>query len=383
MGSISVEKLKEKIASAAFTEDIKQKMADSIKYLGPNSLKFLNSHFSKSGIITSDVPVLEIIFTTQALMKSFQEGSSSEVEEFLKESPQNPDYEFGQYIIPFARDLRQYLHSHEGGLDLWDALNNFEVQVFRWLPEGELEEIVRNNLLYFVRHLPSLVMEFKRVYWLIELSDDGSWSQAMRAALEDNAEMMGKTGITRDGKNYQPTVANWLKDYLAYLPKAITNRVAFDQIQYIERAPNVQRLTQSERKALLEIIKLQAWLMNLQVTEDEIEAYEKDLLKQKSEIPSAVIQRIFPPPPAATRDISYKKMTIADVSLQGGSANANKNPLAPAVNLPQRQAPIVPFPPQPPVIDPVQLQIERRKKQQEQIDQKLQELEKKAVNKKE
>ncbi len=347
MAIISVEKIKNKISSASFDDIVKQKLLDSLPYLGNNCRRFLNVNFSQSGI-REDIPVLEIISVTQQLMQGLSSGNFKDVINFLQSALENPEYEFGRYIIPFAQDIREYCYSNGVSEDegILDVLRNFESKLFRFLPSEELEKIVKEDLLYFVRALPVLV-GLKQIYWLVELSDDGTWGAKFRKILEENQELLGSTDLTRDGKIYPQTIGNWLKDYSAYLPKAITQRAAFDQVQYIERAPNVQRLNDEEKKDLLEIIKLHAWFMNPTVTEEEIDNYEQELAG-KTDTPRVA----QPARPAPVKDIIYKKETIRDAELQGRPSGIQNFPKT------------VPR-------DWVAEAAQRRKEEQKKIDQKL------------
>ncbi len=292
---LSIDQIKTEITNSRLSEIQKNDLLGILPVVGRKTLDFIYKRVSRSSFGEEAEEVCLLLLNEAKVYQVLAHGDITGAVELFKSAPDNPDYGFGELIIPFAQDVRQYMQTHAspGFGEALTALNNFESKVFHWLPETELNEIIKNDLLYFVRAL-NIVMEFKRVYLLEELSDDGTWGQNLRMSLEGNAEQLGASGLVRDEKNYPPTIANWLKDYFAFINKPLTERVAFDQIQYIERAPNVQRLNVYERKDLLEIIKLHAWLMNPEVTEGEIEAYEADLAGQSAK---AAVKTVATAPP--------------------------------------------------------------------------------------
>lgn len=339
----SIDQIKSQITESRLTEIQKNDLVGLLPVVGRKTLDFIYKRVSRSNFGEEAEDVCLLLINESKAYQALAHGDFAGTVELLKSAPDNPDYNFGEFVIPFAQDVRQYVQNHSSSEfgQVLAVLNDFEAKIFHWLPETELNEIIKNDLLYFVKTL-NIVMEFKRSYLLEELSDDGTWGQTLRAALEANEQQLGKSGLTRDGKNYQPTVANWLKDYIAYINKPLTERVAFDQVQYIERAPNVQRLNVYERKDLLEIIKLHAWLMNPEVTEAEIEGYEADLAKQNTKVSAPapappVIPKPSPLPVSPNDWVKTAQQRRAEeqekideklkalISREAGSASGGKN----------------------------------------------------------
>ncbi len=351
------QKLIQKISDTNLPNEKKSSLTAIIDRLPFQMFRLVNKKINSS----SGFKVANTVLQCQQAFDNMLNGNNALAISIFEQGQNFPESEDGEYLIPFAQDARQIaINNPENSESLLNALDIFESKVFNFLPETELIEILKGDLVNFVRLLP-IVLEFKRAYYLVELSDDGSWISTLRKSLEDSKEILGQTGLTREGKNYPQTIGNWLKDYGAYINKPISQRAAFDQVQYIERAPNVQRLTEQERKDLLEIIKLHAWFMNPLVSEEEIENYEKEpviLNEQKVKIPEAPVKVWDVKGPATSKsEVIYKKETIAEKELHAKSVGIQNFPSST-------------IPPQ----DWVTEATKRKMQDQQKINQKLQDL---------
>lgn len=366
---IQIEKVKQEILESSLPKPLQDKVILALSGLGNNTIRWIFKNVSGS-----ELDQEEFVNFIQSAAKVYQfalGGNLQPAEVLLKESLNNPDWEFGQWAIPLAMDIRELIKIHPNTLH--SGLNGFEQKIFRWLPQDELSEIVKSDLLFFVRSL-NVSMEFKRIYSIEELVDDGSWGLGFQKDLEGNEEILGKNQIKMDEKVLPPTIKNWILDYLTSSPKAMSERGAYDQIHYIQQSKNTQSLSDTDKNVLLDIIKLHSWFLDPEYSEEELSAYEEEL-KRKEKVSAPQNSQ----PPFSTPEAPAAK-TFSDVA-----AAPSGQPLPKPA--PVKTPPTIGFPfsvKQPPVKAPLSLQdmqkeIENKKHQaQVMIDQKLDELKEKT-----
>lgn len=76
----------------------------------------------------------------------------------------------------------------------------------------------------------------------------------LKAAIEQNQELLGDQKITVTGKAVPPTIANWLQDYQSLVVGG--NQDALGELKYINTGPNLKILTIPQRKILQSILKI-------------------------------------------------------------------------------------------------------------------------------
>ncbi len=293
MISIPLDQLQKSIQNPALDPEEQRLLLKAAPELGPNVGLYL---FRKATAYDFDIyahSVFRAVFDSFIALRALKDGDLEFVAGFLQTSRKKTYYENGKQILPLALDLsyliftRKFSPSHE----FLEVLYDFESAFFQFLPSEEIERIVQYNLLAYARRL-DLLYEFKKL--ALVSSGDPEWGAAYNTHLQNNSEVLGQKEITVSGKRVSPTIKNWLLDYVAEVPKALDQRGAYDQVQYMRVSQNVVLLTINERAILLEILKLYQWFMQPVVTEHEIETYEEERAKQLRA--AAEVAATAPPP---------------------------------------------------------------------------------------
>lgn len=273
--------LEKKIEGSSWDASIKHQILDLLPKLPPKVLDFLDRRLSKNDFELIKQEIYISIFDGAEAVEDLKQGKIENFVRFLQDASINPDYNFGVYLIPLVIEIRQQIQSGRLVEDarIRSAINSFELEVFDHLPEEEVKNLVNEDLLYFLPNL-NMVEEIKKYYVVSNATADVDWNKDYLRNLQTNEEILGKSKISVDRKLVEPTVQNWITDYIISVPSEVSRRGAFDEIQYIKMSPNVKTLSPNEQTALLEILKLYNWLLNPRATLDEVEAYNSEKYQQ-------------------------------------------------------------------------------------------------------
>jgi hypothetical protein len=76
----------------------------------------------------------------------------------------------------------------------------------------------------------------------------------LEAALYNNQEKITAARLTLENRELEPTIANWLKDFIKINGSEFFNEVVL--AQYLGSSPNASRLDQEEKKTVGKLLKL-------------------------------------------------------------------------------------------------------------------------------
>jgi hypothetical protein len=160
------------------------------------------------------------------------------------------------------------------------ALNNFILVFYDQLPEDEINAIYQGELLFFMDKL-KVLDELKLLAYGKDLSDLFLWSGQFLQSLQKNEEKIGIKDIVTNGQVHQPTIGNWIVDFLTNSPQAAQGEPTLAQVDYLHKSINVKNLVDSDRELLTEVLKLYCWCLQPEINEKEIQEYIA--LKEKDE----------------------------------------------------------------------------------------------------
>ena len=241
------------------------------------------------------------------------------------------------------------------------------------IPDFSVEEMIgkRSNLIFLDR---------ERVQFM----------SSILQALEASVMLLGKDKIMIAGRVYEPTVGNWIKDYLSS-PSQAAQRTNIDEIKYFNQSPNTRKLAERDKQELVEIMRMYDLLKNsvvsatnLPVTEDiekafegfnlykilpglDYEEYERE--KQNSASPGLSAENS---PSPYINNQRFRPVSSPDLKLPVSK------PAPVAVREPVSTPPVLPVRQVASLTD-IKAEIESKKrKAQEEIDRKLEELKRKV-----
>ena len=229
-------------------------------------------------------------------------------------------------------------------------------------------------------------------------------------ALEKNQEVLGAQNLQvdtgADTKTLRPTLANWVTDYnySTHLSSDTHRRGGFEQTNYFLHSPNTKNLDKAGKDALLKFLQFYDWLRfdplkydfslpGQEPWEDETVEFAKPE-KVLPEDLAELIEKLRAAPSDTTKDIQGLNYMVGKsgvmsepVQPQKPVANISKPAAAlppraannPVVNPPPKMPPLVPKGPAPRSLMDIKADIENKKrKAQEEIDKKLDELKRKV-----
>lgn len=274
---IQPEKIKSAIETSVLSQPEKQQLLVLQPKLGDAMQQFL---FKEVDRADSDLGGAELIQALSSLVQASDDltkGSESEFLKLLQTAQNAPLFDFGKTVLPFLQDVRKLFALRRVSLSNqgFQSMIDFEIALFRDLPNNSLAEIISKHLLYALSKT-DVLMECKRVYYWQNKEMDATWIPLLLRSLEANAELLGSKPIQGGGKLSDPTIASWLKDFMA-LAKIGAARTTLGLVEYLSKSPNVLALSKSEQQTLPSVLKIYLWLRDPKVTQEEIDAYEVQL----------------------------------------------------------------------------------------------------------
>ncbi|MFH1225727.1 MAG: hypothetical protein V1684_00365 [bacterium] len=172
--------------------------------------------------------------------------------------------------------------------------------------KANLENLFKNNLSMilsadakeneFVEDLDLEIIGF--------LIDDDKFKNYLEAALVNSEELLTSQPLIIDGKNVQPTTANWLKDFLK---NSVGDDFNLNLTEYWTKSGNIKVLAEEEKKKLNNLFRLyynlHYWpdsVVSLPVEQWQIIPYEREAELAKTISRPMVEEPVVVPAPAPT-----------------------------------------------------------------------------------
>lgn len=269
--------VKANIEASDWSTQDKMRALELLPHLGRRSMELLHNTI---GNIAGKYIAGEVLDALALCLESFEELKAGKIQtlaEIISDAPNNPDWNYGDFIAPFVLDLRQLVRmGRVQDPQLNKLLQSFVVAYYDRLDAEELALIFQSELLYFFQHVK--VLEELKLYAFLQLgADNRELTEQFLQSLQKNQEVIGIKDIITSGGLLPPTVGNWIKDFLVTTPQAAQGESTLAQVEYLHKSANVKNLTDSARAELTSVLQLYCWCLEPEINIKETEEY----LRQK------------------------------------------------------------------------------------------------------
>lgn len=277
-----IEQLKNSLKASKWSEESQKKILVVLPRLGKNNIEFLQDKVEGFETRLEAKYIALVLEEEVSMLEKLLESDTKDFITLIRSGYDRPSYDFGQYIIPFVLDVAWGIRQHKipQSSYLLEAILEFEIKFFSALPLDEVLLLVQENIVSLAQKT-SMLLLFKQYFWRNFKGYKKTFSTDLLSALERNEEKLGSENLVIEEKKYRPTVHNWIQDYIQSLPRSVSARSTFDEIQYIRTSKNVLSLREEEKTILLEIVKLHNWFLNPIVNEKEVRRYEAEQEMEK------------------------------------------------------------------------------------------------------
>lgn len=306
-----IDQLKNSLKASKWSEDYQKRILAVLPRLGKNNIEFLQNKVEGFETRLEAKYIAAVLEEEVSMLEKLIGSDTKDFIKLLRGGYDRPSYDFGNYVLPFVLDIAWAMRQHKipQSSDLAEAVIEFEIKFFSILPFEEVVLLVQEDVVTLAKK-SSILLLLKQYYWRKFKGYKKSFSGDMLAALEGNTETLGSENLVMEEKKYPPTVHNWIQDYIQSLPRSISARSTFDEIQYIRSSKNVLPLPEQEKAILLEIVKLHNWFLSPVVNEKEVRRYEteQEMAKEKAYAEAETVSApyIEPVPQRPVIDIDKK-----------------------------------------------------------------------------
>jgi len=126
-----------------------------------------------------------------------------------------------------------------------------------WLKEKEIIDLFKEHFSVALQMSENLELwESLRTYLLIyyPLDTRDEFKAKLRRALEENQERITKQQIIVKNQEVEPTVANWLRDYISHI--GLNSVKSIDLAEYLSASTNSKRVSPEEKNQLIFLFSL-------------------------------------------------------------------------------------------------------------------------------
>lgn len=316
--------VEEKLAGTLWSEASKDSLLLVIPRLGRWALSFLNQQINSIGSEYLSDQIAEIISQEPQWYVDIQKNNIDHIIQKVKAVVAGGDVIEQKALLAVILDIRY--NPTVADLVVPQLAGQFDNIVIRHLKDVPYKEVAAllghriNNLV----GVPEATMEIKRYcYYRDCLYSDEPEIIAFKEALENNHQLIGSE---------PKAVKDWIDDFLRSASTS-TDRSAYNVAYYITNSPLTKNLSEIERRALSEILKLYNWVLQPYATEKEIEHYEEQRFApspvpvaapavNQAEVPHVVLKQSAPitysqpapPAPASSTQRSHTPAPVPSVS---------------------------------------------------------------------
>jgi|GEM_PF-5917676 len=239
------------------------------------------------------------------------------------------------YLLNLVLDVRVLSSNKRVKLSpkQYEDLLNYEISLFWYLPKEEVIFFLQNELL-FLEGKVNLLEYVKVVVWQNDWDFTKDFSQSFSEQVFKNTEILA-------GK----TVNSWLKDYFDFSSTSSFRKDVVQVAEFLVKNPLVQKLSNSERKTLSEILKLYVWFLEPEISEDDVINFKEQVrvneiqkfkvfFEKKEDLDDAIelsdLVRI-PPVIPAPKDLPLKKPMeeVANPRIKNQESRIKENSTSP------------------------------------------------------
>jgi hypothetical protein len=289
------QQIQEQIQQSSWEDWEKDKVLSCLPFLGTNTLIFLSQQMRRSDFDVIKNDLLTIVYGAKTVMDDLRQNKFDYTLLLMAAVPSDKVYDFGLSFFPIFKDIKDLIIKRkiDPSRELLNALGAYQIIMLHLLSADELHDIVKNNLLYFIKNSP-LVMEIKRRFYYDNFAyPDREWSSSFLKAMEANQEIIGSSELIVDGKKQSGTVTAWIKDFIASSSQQLNQRSTFDVVQYFNKSQNAKKVDVNDRKLLAEVFKLYSWLNNPSISGEEVDNYERQYREEKEKLDEEIRNKAF------------------------------------------------------------------------------------------
>ncbi|MBI4363347.1 MAG: hypothetical protein HY545_00680 [Candidatus Doudnabacteria bacterium] len=134
---------------------------------------------------------------------------------------------------------------------------------FQAIGKGYKKEYVTKHLVASLNNGIDVLSGIKKYLSVFEYNFviDAELRSELLFSLNNNEERLGNEMIElKTGEEAPPSVKNWIKNYVSFLPEGRVLSSSFDKINYLTGSPNVKRLPARDKEILSKIIDIFGFL---------------------------------------------------------------------------------------------------------------------------
>ena len=330
---LTTAELKTQLEQSTWPAGIKRRAVKLLDQLGKHALAYLSVRLDSFGsefTATSTVDRIERLIQVVAKTKA---GDAAEFLKILREGTNDPDFNYGETILPFVLDHWELLSSSDQvGAELKEAIIRFFILNLEKLGLQEIETLFNTQLVELAK-IGDLVPKLKLVAYLL---NDDEWTKPLVDSIQESNEKLGSEEIVIKSEKVEPFIKNWISDFLVNFPKTSGAHTTFETIEYLNQTKNLTVLDPSQRRILAEIFKMYIWLANPGLTESEIREFGgsvtiREVTEVKQETPKkeetlmpkkpVYMPKLSKPtivPTQAEKDLLEKQRMVSEAMKRGG-----------------------------------------------------------------
>lgn len=274
---MTIENVKQIIKDSQLNADLKKRLLVLLPRLRKYTLAGLGREISRGDVLIIAEYLAGLWENFANFIESFEHKNQSAIQGFKNFFNShlnrfNGEDEF--YFLNFVLDMRLMTVSNQARITYqqYQQLLDFETKMFWYLPKEEILFLLQNNLLFLLKKINPL----EDIQYVIYRNDWDFPENANKIFLD--ALLANKEEI---GSKYPKTVGNWLKDYLNFSIPAGSQANTFGVTSFMLKDASVQKLTDDEKNLLAQIIKLYAWFLKPEISEEQILAYKEKVDEQR------------------------------------------------------------------------------------------------------
>lgn len=272
---MSIDEVKQIIASSNFNPDLKNRLVLLLPRLGKYTLVGLGKEVSRGDTLIIADYIVFLWENFANLLEELKNSRNNSAENLLKLLAENKSKNNGEdeiYALSLVLDIRLLVYSKQVKLTAsqYEKLLNYEIWLFPELPQEEVLFLLNTHILYLSQKF-NLTLGVQAVVYKNDWDYKKNFPQVFISALIANREMIGNNPIFEfEDKTKLQTVGNWLNDYIQESVSGSEHKTgSIERIIYMQRNGNAQRLAENEKKSLSEIFRLYDWLRNGESSEEE------------------------------------------------------------------------------------------------------------------
>lgn len=260
-----------KLARVSIPEDAKSQWKDLLGTVGVFGLGFLEDQISAVEFRLVSKVLLEICKQAMSATQALRQGQEGPWISLLEDFENSARVDYGRYLLPFALDAKKFI-APGNFKRLNSRIIDLQVYYLDALTPQVMLDAIRNDLDLWLHKVPDMAEYVKYFYFERVPKPDGGWSANMLKTLIASKLPITSKPLVLENVQLPPTAENWIKDYIAFSARAANQRGTLELVNYLSSSKNIVGLNAEEKEAVESLLKLYAWLQNPVVRYQETRA---------------------------------------------------------------------------------------------------------------